>query len=213
MLAAVPQIDSRQCTPGNLGYVCLWQSREKRKKIAATRPEDIGMSAELTLLLVQHGDAVSKDVDPERPLSDQGHCDVAALADFLRRAGVRVEHVWHSGKRRAEQTAVTLAKAVMPADDVEAVFGIEPNDDVEAFAATLADQNQHICLVGHLPFLARLTSLLLTGHVDRELVMYRPGSVLCLERTLAGSWHLNWMVRPELLVQPAGPETARGDNE
>jgi phosphohistidine phosphatase len=193
--------------------LCLAVAGKTGKKTAPTRPEDIGMSAEMTLLLVQHGDAVSKDVDPERPLSDQGHCDVAALADFLRRAGVRVEHVWHSGKRRAEQTAVTLAKAVMPADDVEAVFGIEPNDDVEAFAATLADQNQHICLVGHLPFLARLTSLLLTGHVDRELVMYRPGSVVCLERTLAGSWHLNWMVRPELLVQPAGPETARGDNE
>jgi phosphohistidine phosphatase len=195
-------IGSRWCTIVNLGYVYLWV-RGNMGKTDATYPEDIGMSAQMKVLLVQHGDAVGKDVDPERPLSDQGQRDVAAMADFLRRAGVRVENVWHSGKRRAEQTALTLAESLMPADAIEAVSGISPNDDVEAFAAILADQHQDICLVGHLPFMARLAALLLAADPERELVTYKPGSVVCLERAAAGNWRLQWMMRPELLAHTA----------
>jgi hypothetical protein len=39
--------------------------------------------------LVQHGLAVPKEVDPDRPLSEQGREDVRRLADFLGDAGVR----------------------------------------------------------------------------------------------------------------------------
>ena len=64
----------------------------------------------MKLYLVQHGEAHAKNVDPERPLTERGHGDVARLAAFLSRAGVRVERVIHSGKLRAEQTAGVLAK-------------------------------------------------------------------------------------------------------
>ena len=57
----------------------------------------------MKLYLTQHGLAVAKDVDPERPLSEQGRRDVRRLVDFLADAGVRVKQVLHSGKTRAEQ--------------------------------------------------------------------------------------------------------------
>ena len=43
----------------------------------------------MKLYLVPPGDAVAKEVDPERPLSDRGRDEVRAMAGFLRRAGIR----------------------------------------------------------------------------------------------------------------------------
>ena len=47
----------------------------------------------MKLYLVQHGEACAKDVDPQRPLTEQGRADVDRLARLLASAGVRVERV------------------------------------------------------------------------------------------------------------------------
>jgi phosphohistidine phosphatase len=54
-------------------------------------------------------------------------------------------------------------------------------------------------LVGHLPFMARLASLLLTRDPKAEIVAFQPGTVLCLEGE-GGTWRVAWMLRPELLA-------------
>ena len=66
----------------------------------------------MKLYLAQHGEACAKDIDPERPLTDQGRDDIERLAAFLARAGIQVERVIDSGKLRAAQTADLLAAAV-----------------------------------------------------------------------------------------------------
>ncbi len=159
----------------------------------------------MKLLLVQHGDAVSREIDPERPLSERGRRDVQALAGFLHRAGIRVRGVLHSGKRRAAQTADILAAALMTAGAGEAVAGLAPKDEVGVFAQTLAGRSQDTLVVGHLPFMARLTALLVGGDAERQLVSFRPGSAVCLERGEAGGWQLSWMLRPELVSVSAMP--------
>ena len=55
----------------------------------------------MRLLLVQHGNALPKDVDPERGLSESGKQDVANVAAFLARGSVQVERIFHSGKKLA----------------------------------------------------------------------------------------------------------------
>ena len=57
------------------------------------------------LYLAQHGEALPKEIDPNRPLSDKGHSSVKGLAALLGRARVEVAKVVHSGKTRAKQTA------------------------------------------------------------------------------------------------------------
>ncbi len=158
----------------------------------------------MKLFLVQHGDAVAGEIDPERRLSEQGLHDAQALAGFLKQAGIGAQRVLHSGKRRAEQTAAILAEAVLTAGQPQAVSGIAPNDDVSVFAQGLGGWNQDTLVVGHLPFMARLVAVLLSGDAERELVRYQPASVVCLERNDRGVWCINWMLRPELLVAPAG---------
>lgn len=157
----------------------------------------------MKLYLVQHGAAVAKDIDPERPLSEQGVRDVRAIAGVLRDAGIRIDRSWHSGKRRAVQTATILAKAVAPAATIEPVDGINPNDPVTVFAEDADVWDQDTLVVGHLPFMARLVSLLTTGDPEQELVSYSPGSVVCLERRDT-DWILLWMLRPGMFTGTTG---------
>ena len=89
----------------------------------------------MKLYLAQHGEALSRQEDPERPLSEQGVQDVRAVAAFLGDAGIKLARVWHSGKRRAEQTAEILARVVLSGGRAEVIEGISPNDPVGEFAA------------------------------------------------------------------------------
>ena len=154
----------------------------------------------MRLYLVQHGEALAKEVDPERRLSEGGRRDVGRLAEMLAKSGVRVPKVLHSGKARARETAELLAAALAPGGAVEAATGLGPNDPAAAFAATLGGSGEDLLVVGHLPFMARLASRLMAGREEPALVAYLPGSMLCLERGEGGGWTLAWMLRPELLA-------------
>jgi phosphohistidine phosphatase len=160
----------------------------------------------MKLYLAQHGEALSKEEDAERPLSVQGRRDVLAIAALAKESGVRVARVWHSGKRRAEQTAHILAKAMLPRGRTEPIGGINPNDPVEEFISDADVWLEDTLVVGHLPFMSRLVSLLLLGDQERVLVRYSPGSVVCLERSSEQAWVLLWMLRPDAV-------TARDDGE
>ena len=73
----------------------------------------------MNLYLLQHGQSVPEEVDPDRPLSGQGREDIRKTAAFAARAGVRVDTIWHSGKTRARQTAEALAQAIEPRRGLE----------------------------------------------------------------------------------------------
>jgi len=151
------------------------------------------------LYLVQHGEALTKEADPDRPLSEAGRANVEHLAGFLAGRSLRVARVLHSGKTRARQTAEILAAALAPDTPVEAGDGLAPNDPPTPFAARAAAWDQDVLVAGHLPFMGRLVSHLVNGDEDRPIVAYRPGSLVCLERGEDGSWHIAWMVRPEIV--------------
>lgn len=152
----------------------------------------------MRLYLVQHGLAVDKQEDPARPLSEAGAHDVSLLAQRLGAAGVELARVWHSGKLRAQQTAVQLAKQVLPGGQPQQIDGIAPNDSVEEFVADIDVWQDDTLVVGHLPFMGRLVAQLLTGDSGRDCVQFRPGSIVCLERAGPDHWVLLWMLRPEL---------------
>jgi phosphohistidine phosphatase len=153
----------------------------------------------MKLYLVQHGEACSKDVDPERPLTDQGRADVERLAAFLQQSGIQVERVIHSGKLRARQTAEGLAASIAPGVEPEISGLMNPNDNPGAFDWQSESWDRDTLIVGHLPFMAGLVSHLLIDDSETSLVAYQPGSVVCLEHVENTRWQLNWMIRPELL--------------
>ena len=56
-------------------------------------------------------------------------------------------------------------------------------------------------IVGHLPYLSRLLSVLLGAQQDRPLVAFQMGGVVHLERDDNGEWRLRWILAPELLSE------------
>lgn len=153
----------------------------------------------MRLYLVQHGEALPKEVDPDRPLGDAGRRDVQEVARFLAAAGIRVDGVAHSGKRRAEQTATLIAEALGANRLPEARSGLDPNDPVEVIATDVKAAEKDVMLVGHLPFMAKLATHLLAGREEPPAVGFVPGTVAALERTADGGFVLAWMIRPELV--------------
>jgi len=147
---------------------------------------------------VQHGEARAEHEDPARPLSERGRRDVERVARAVARAGVRPARIAHSGKRRARETAELFAAALDPPGGVVEIGGLGPNDDPAVAARRAAGAAEHLMLVGHLPHLGRLASLLVLGDPARELVAFRMGGVVCLGRE-AGAWRVCWMLTPELV--------------
>ncbi len=153
----------------------------------------------MRLLIVQHGDALAKSVDPDRPLSEIGHRDIHHLSGYLGRRGIAVDRVLHSGKPRARQTAEMLAAELAPGGQVDAYPGLAPADPVAPIAEQAANWPGDALLVGHLPFVGKLVSQLITGRDSVEIVQFLPGSAVCLERADGTGWAIVWMIRPDHL--------------
>ena len=152
----------------------------------------------MRLYLVQHGDALEKTENPDRPLSASGRAAVEAVGRMLRNAGITVPAVGHSGKTRAQQTAELLAEALGATEPLQERKDLSPNDPVEIVRKSLRYAETDLMLVGHMPFMGKLASLLVTGDEYADVLAFQKGGVACLERQDDVRWRLAWMVVPEL---------------
>jgi phosphohistidine phosphatase len=152
----------------------------------------------MDLFLVQHGEAKSEAEDPERSLTDRGAEAVRRMAAWAAQVSMKVDQIRHSGKRRAEQTAILLAEQLSPVNGTIAVAGLAPNDDVRPVAEGLHADHGAVMLVGHLPFLSRLASFLLTGDPEAGVIRFRMAGIVCLSNQ-EGRWAVNWVVPPALV--------------
>lgn len=158
----------------------------------------------MRLYLVQHGEAMSKADDPERPLTEQGREDVVRVGSFARSAGIKVHQIRHSGIGRAEETATILATHLRPDDGVVALMGLAPKDDVVRVAELLKRETRSLMLVGHRPFMDRLVGLLVADDPERAVVRFEKGGIVCLEKEPpTWTWTILWVVTPELVPQEA----------
>lgn len=149
----------------------------------------------MELYLVRHGQARRASEDPERGLTEFGIRQAEATAGWAAQAGATPIQIWHSGKARAEQTAAIFARHLRPSGGVVDARGLSPNDDVTPVAGLVEAERESLMIVGHLPFLPRLASLLLTGDPDRVGCGMAEASVVCLAHR-EGRWFLQWMVTP-----------------
>ncbi|KYK22055.1 hypothetical protein AYK24_02700 [Thermoplasmatales archaeon SG8-52-4] len=154
----------------------------------------------MNLLLVQHGQAKTKEEDPERSLSLVGAESAEKMAKWLYVSGVEVTEIYHSGKKRAEQTALIFAKYLSPQRGVKATSGLNPMDDVRHAADEVRKHPGPLMLVGHLPFMSRLTGLLVAGDPEVEPVRFKNAGVVCLGE-YEGQWSVEWMVAASLLKE------------
>jgi phosphohistidine phosphatase len=74
--------------------------------------------------------------------------------------------------------------------------GLAPLDDPSIWLEKIKSLKEDIMIVGHLPHLSKLTTVLL--NVDREIVRITNSGVLCLEEE-AGRWIIRWYITPDII--------------
>ncbi|MGD8228961.1 MAG: phosphohistidine phosphatase SixA [Desulfobacteraceae bacterium] len=153
----------------------------------------------MRIYLMQHGEPVPKEEDPDRPLSEQGKRDVGRMSGFLGKSGLKVQEALHSGKTRSRQTAEIMVSQLNPEIKAQERAGLSPLDDVKEIAGQIKDVDKDLLIAGHLPHLGKLASLLITGDEEVPVVSFQQGGVVCLERDEKGHWSVAWMVVPEII--------------
>ena len=154
----------------------------------------------MKLYLMRHGDYVAEDVRHGNPLSEKGQTEIKLLADFLHERRLSVSRLIHSEKLRAQQTASLIAQGFLCDKAPEEVTGLSPADEVTAFAEQINHWEEDMVIVGHLPFMGRLTGLLVTRSENKEIVSFQPGTIVCLERVENTRWIINWVLSPALFI-------------
>ena len=152
----------------------------------------------MALYLVQHGKSLPKDVDPDQGLSEEGISETKRIAEVAANYRITVSQIKHSVKTRAHKTAEIFASALNPAGGILEVVGLKPMDDVTTFAATI-DSDENNMLVGHLPFMERMTSYLVTGNTDQPVFKFQNSGIVCLNKDAdTGSWAIVWTLMPNI---------------
>jgi phosphohistidine phosphatase len=148
----------------------------------------------MALYLVQHGKCLPEDIDPERPLTDEGIADVKRIADVAAGYKIKVNRIIHSGKLRALQTAELFAQKLLPPEGVSEAEGLKPKDDVSQFKSDAGSNNM---IVGHLPFMERLASYLVTGSYEKRIFKFQNGGIVCLD-IIDDAWVIKWALMPHI---------------
>lgn len=159
------------------------------------------------LYLIQHAEAKSEAEDPERGLSDIGLAEIQRVATYASHHVTNIDQILHSGKKRAIQTAQCLAEHLYPTRGITAAQGLSPLDDPCIIAEQFKTIKAETAIVGHLPHLSKLASMLLGSEQSREVVSFRMAGIVCLERyddeptaeAIYGRWAVRWMLVPEII--------------
>jgi phosphohistidine phosphatase len=71
-------------------------------------------------------------------------------------------------------------------------------DDVAACAAKI-DPEENVMLVGHLPFMERIASYLITGSIDQAVIKFQNSGIVCLDKDPeTQSWVIKWTLMPNI---------------
>ncbi len=154
----------------------------------------------MALFLVQHGKNLPKDVDEEKGLSDEGAAEVKNVAQTAKAFGLTVSEIRHSGKKRAHQTAEIYSQILNDESiPVEKSEGMGPLDDVADYVSKISDE-KNIMLVGHLPFLERMISYLITQNTETPVFKFQNGAIVGLNNLPdSGAWVIRSAISPALI--------------
>jgi len=162
----------------------------------------------MEIYLMQHGANLSKDQDPEEPLSQEGRAQISIAAGAANKMGIRFDVMIASTKKRSRQTAEIVAGTIgFSADriiETEKVKAMTPPEETIDFLRQFGD-SKSIFIVGHLPSLAKLASFLLTGDENASIHFLMGGlGRIDLEAFPNRGGVLRWYLTPDQLNFIAG---------
>ena len=101
----------------------------------------------------------------------------------------------------AQSRRQLLVREIGGEPSVEARPGLAPNDPVVPVAQWLRAETEHqsLALVGHMPFLGRLASLLVVGDEQAQVVGFQMGGLVKLEPKVdRDGFSVAWALPPDL---------------
>ncbi len=160
----------------------------------------------MELYLMQHGEALPEEADPERGLSEVGQQQALAAGAALARLGVELGKIVSSPKKRAHQTAEAVARALaFSPRGIATMKALEPLTPPEETIGGLRAMggDTSILLAGHLPSLAEVAAYLMDC---QRRIAFRMGGIGCIdvERWERGGGKLLWYITPEQVSRIAG---------
>lgn len=137
------------------------------------------LSSTMELYLVRHAiaeDALPGGSDDERPLSARGIEQFKGVVRGLKQLNLRLDHLYHSPKLRAVQTAELLVPILDGQTVVTPLLAADPS--LELLKALTGES---VALVGHEPWLSDLCAWLLIGHMKGGQFPFKKGGVALLQ--------------------------------
>ncbi len=158
----------------------------------------------MQLYLLRHGDAVESTTlhDSERPLSELGIRQAQAAGRFLHSLSISPQATLCSPLLRARQTAEQV-NVSLQCENFSQSEHLTPTSDPRNLLNDLnASSHDSLLLVGHLPFLGDLISLLLDARGDLRFEI-RKGTLAALDVSRPfnqSSGTLQWLVTIEQMM-------------
>ena len=88
---------------------------------------------------------------------------------------------------------------------------LAPLDDPHLAERLVGQSDEPLMIVGHLPHLSRLVSLLILGTAEKEVIQFTMGSVVCLTKS-DDRWLIKWALSPEIIKEQPLAEGLRSKN-
>lgn len=156
----------------------------------------------MRLYLMRHAEADMACADDQaRPLTDRGVHDAQQMASYLQGQGCHIAHIFHSGKRRAEQTADLIKQAVLPSQALQLETALTGCDGLTPMLEIINSWTEDTLVISHLPFISRLLSRLVVDDPQCAIVNFSPATLVRLEQAEAGGWCIQWCINPQLIIE------------
>lgn len=161
----------------------------------------------MLLYIVRHGIAVdvgenNVSCDEDRMLSSEGIRRTQLAARGLVSIGIRPERIISSPLCRALETAEIIEKELKRDLSIEILEDLSTDGSVQNTAEWLAQQPpQAMMIVGHMPHLNRLASLLLVNDSTLNL-LFKKAAACCISfpgNVEPGRGGLEWLIQPKQL--------------
>ena len=162
----------------------------------------------MDLSIVRHG--IALDVgeegiqsDFERKLSPKGIEKTGIIAKAFKKMEVNPGLILTSPLVRARETAAIIAEELKIQKNIKESDHLRPNADLHTCIQMLSNQKERsIMVVGHIPCLPMLASLLLTKNFGTHIVLKKAGicGISFEEKIQEGTGLLRMLLEPKQLV-------------
>jgi phosphohistidine phosphatase SixA len=142
----------------------------------------------MKLLLMRHG-LPDEGLDPG--LSKTGSWLVRQRAQWCKKHAITVEQIRHSQWSRARETARIMAVYLKPRQGIVEVTGLISPGEISR--SDFENEQADVLYVGHEPFLAGVSDLLLSGTPDNGSLVFKCATIVCLSMK-NGTWSVEWVV-------------------